>query len=93
MADVLDAAYYIAKRSGLRGLTRDRVAEHARVSTGTVSHAFAGMDKLVSKVVARAIEEQELSIIAEALVRRHPLALKADYALRKRAAATLAGQP
>lgn len=74
--EVTEAALYIAKRHGLRALTRERVAAQARVSSGTVSNTFGDMRGLVSAVVQLAAEREVHSIVAEAMVYKLPVVNK-----------------
>lgn len=89
-ADVLSAAMYVARKSGLQGLNRDRIAKHARVSAGTVSGAFGSMDDLKSAVVKEALRIGEWKIVCEAIVLKHPAVKSLSKDDRLRALATQA---
>ncbi len=85
-AQILDAAMRLAKRKGFAAVTRDAVAPEAGVATGTVSYHWGETKKLRTAVVARAIAEGNVPIIAGALAEGHHLAKSAPPDLKKRAA-------
>ncbi len=86
---ILTHALRLAARHGLDHVSRNDIAVSAEVATGSVSYHFENMRKLRAAIVAKAIEDENLIVIGQALVARHPLALKASDALKKRAAAAL----
>lgn len=74
----IDAAFYLAKKNGLYNLTRERIAAQARISTGSVTNAAGGIDKLRDEVVKRALKEGEAAILIAAVGARHPLVAGLD---------------
>lgn len=86
---LLSTAMSLANLHGLSGVTRDMVANVAEVATGSVTYHFGDMKRLRSEMVKRAIETENLNVLAQALAIGHPLALAAPEALRVRAAHTL----
>jgi len=87
---ILDVAYGMALTDGFNSLTRDGVASKAGVAMGTVNHNFGTMDDLRNEIVRRAIDEKELSILAQALAQRNTVALTATKALQLEALTSLA---
>lgn len=71
-AEVLQAAYRVAQRVGIENMTRVMVAQEAKVACGTINHYFVTMDALKASVVARAIREQNLPLVAEAIFHKRP---------------------
>ena len=88
---ILSAAMQLANLKGFKKVSRSDIAKRADVATGSVSYHFGTMKKLRDAMVTRAVESSNLKILAQALAERHPLATKAPEALRRAAAATLAG--
>ena len=70
---ILHAAVKVAEKERLTGINRKKVADEALVSTGLVSYHFYTMENLRESVVLHAIENEILSIVAEAIVDRHHL--------------------
>ena len=82
---VLDAAVYIAERDGFLSITRQVVAEQAKVSTAKVSLAFGTMKQLNRAVMRHAIEHEMLPIIATGLGINDRCAMKANGELKRKA--------
>jgi len=65
---ILTAAMLLAEKDrGFSKLTRDGVAKRAGVAAGLVTYYFKSMPKLRSAVVRKAIEEQNLPILGQAI--------------------------
>lgn len=89
--DVLKAACNAARKHGLYTMTRKHVADEAGVSPGTVSFHFADMAGMRRAVIQRAIKKVKfLGVLAQALARRDPDAVKAPAAVKREAMNTLA---
>lgn len=86
---VLDAALYVAKKRGLRSLTRKAVADQAGLSVGTVSMAFVNMHGLETAVVKEAIRTEIWPIVREAIVLKHQAVRTMSKEDKLRALATL----
>lgn len=65
-AEILNAAVSVAARKGLKGFSRENVAQEAEVAEATVSYHFGNMDALRREIVQRAIEREFVSILADA---------------------------
>lgn len=81
---ILMTAMIIAVEKGFRNVTRDAVAAKMEIAAGSVSYHYGTMRKLHAAVVKAAIELENLTIIAQALMEKHPLtAVLADDLKRK----------
>src|SRR5579872_3501614 len=86
---VLDAALDLAREKGWRDFTQAEVAERAGIAKGSVTHAFATMNRLRGEVMRAAIERQVLPVLAQGLAAHDPVALSAPHGLRKLASQTI----
>lgn len=89
-AEILEAAVKLAKRIGFRRLTRDGVAEAAKVSTGLVSTHFGGIEGLRDAVMRVAVRDEVLAIVADGIANGNRIARRAPASLRQRALQSLA---
>jgi AcrR family transcriptional regulator len=87
--EILTAALKLSEKHGYSNITREQVATAARCSVGLVSKRMGTMDNLRRSIVSAAINQENLVILAQALVNNHPKALRAPQELRHRAAAVL----
>lgn len=86
---ILEVAYTMAQRDGFGTLTRDGVAAEAGVAMGSINHHWVVMSALRDAVMQRAVEEENLEIIAQGIALGDNVAKTAPLALRKRALTTL----
>ena len=86
---ILSAAFDLASSVGIDVMTRDQVAIHAGVALGNVSNHFKNMDNLRHAVMLKAIQCEQLSIIATGLARGDKIARSAPEWLKRRALGTL----
>lgn len=86
---ILDAAFALAVEGGYHSIRRDSVAERAGVAGGTVNLHYDTMDNLKIALMQRAIDEEQLDILAAGMAERDPTAMKAPKPLRVRALQTL----
>lgn len=86
---ILDTAYKMAQRDGFAAITRDGVAAEAGVAMGSVNHHYGTMQVLRDAVMQRAVEEEQLELIAQGIAMGDNVAKTATLALRKRALTTL----
>ena len=90
-AAILDAALTCARRTGLYTMTRRQVAKRARVAPATVSFHFVDMVELRRACVRYVIQHaMPLEVLAHALARRDPIAVKAPAEMKRAALDTLA---
>jgi AcrR family transcriptional regulator len=87
---ILSAAVLVARKVGLRKMTRAEVAKEAGCAPGTVSYNYVTVADLRTAVIRHAIEHEILPLIVEAIVLRHPLTFRMTGAVRRRALASLA---
>jgi len=86
---ILDTAYKMAQRDGFAAITRDGVAAEAGVAMGSVNHHWLRMEALRDAVMQRAVEEENLEMIAQGIALGHDIAKSAPLELRQRALTTL----
>lgn len=86
---ILDAAMIVAERSGYLNMLRREVADEAKCGNGTVSHYFGTMTQLCRAVMRKAIEDRNLSIIAQGIAAQDRHALKAPGDIKQAAMESL----
>jgi len=82
---ILNAAVDIARTEGFHKLTRDGVAERAKVSYGLVTRYFGTIETLKQHVMRRAVADSIPEIIAAGLAMKDPIARTATDAAKKEA--------
>lgn len=87
---ILAAAVKLAKTKGFTALTRDGIADEAKVSTGLVSNYFGSMDAMRNEVMRVAVRDEILPVVAQGIVAKNRIATRAPVTLRQRALASLA---
>lgn len=87
--NILVAAIVVAKMSDYRSITRARVATQAGVSAPLVTHYFKDMSSLRTKLMVYAVAIGDAEIIAQGLLNKDPIALRASDALKAKAKETL----
>lgn len=90
VAQILAAALDLAPRVGYTKLTRDEVAARAGIPSSLICYHMGTMVEFRRALMREAIRVECLAVIAQGLVFRHPLALKAPIELRNRAIEFLA---
>ena len=86
---ILSAAFDLASSIGIDVMTRDQVAIQAGVALGNVSNHFKNMDNLRHAVMRKAIQCEQLCIIATGLAQGDEIARSAPEELKRRALETL----
>lgn len=86
---ILDTAYDMAVKNGFASLTRDGVAAAANVGMGTINHRYGTMAELKKAVMYRAVEEEQLDLIAQGLALGDEVAKSAPKDLKQKALSTL----
>lgn len=81
---ILKSAVHVAERDGFLTLTREKIAEHAKVSEGKVSNAYGSMLQLKRAVMRQAIHNNIYSIIIAGIVSKDPTAMKMSDEDRQR---------
>lgn len=64
---ILDAAFKVAKRDGMRKATRTAIAAEAGVTAGLVGVYFKGRDTLRGAILQTAVEAKHKKLIKEGL--------------------------
>jgi AcrR family transcriptional regulator len=84
--EILAAAMELSSKSGgFSRMTRDAVAKRAGVAAGLVTYYFGGMPGLRTAVVRKAVADENLAVLGEAIALGHAVARQAPDALRSRA--------
>lgn len=83
---ILKVALDICEQKGYANLTREKIAEAAGVSPGTVSIHFGTMPQLKRAVMRSAIKNEVIPIVAEGLAAKDPHASKAPAEIKAKAA-------
>ena len=83
--NILEVAYTMAQRDGFGTLTRDGVAAEAGVAMGSVNHHWLKMSALREAVMQRAVEEENLEIIAQGIAMGDSIAKSAPLEIRVKA--------
>ena len=65
--EVLAMAVDLAIKQGYRNVTRQQIADRARISVGTVSNYFGTMANLHRAIMSFAVSRHVLSIVAQGL--------------------------
>lgn len=87
---ILDAATRLAERHGYLKIKQREVAQSAGCAKGLVTHYFKSMDGLRDELMRHAIEENNLTIIAQGLANNHPRARRVPPRVRNAASGKLA---
>lgn len=90
-AQIIAAATQLAKLHGYQNVTREQIAEVVGYgSRSSINVHFASMHLLRDTLMAEAIDNRDLTIIAQGLVADDPIAVAAPQGLKRKAAMTLA---
>lgn len=87
---ILDVAYSMALSDGFSCLKRDDIAAKAGVALGTVNHHWQSVALLRHAVMERAVENEDLKLIAEGIAAGEAAAQAAPQELRLKALTSLA---
>jgi AcrR family transcriptional regulator len=89
---IINAASDLIKEHGVPALTREAIAERADVAPGLVSHYLGTMSALTNTVMQLAVDCSDLPLLAQGLVVKHPVAMKASPEMRRKAMVFLTRQ-
>lgn len=64
---ILDAAFKVAKRDGVKKATRTAIAEEAGVTAGLVGVYFKGRDTLRAAILQAAVDAKHKKVVRDAL--------------------------
>ena len=90
VAQILQASLDVAKTVGFNRMTREDIAERAKVSPALITYHLGTMKSLRRDVMREAIRCECLPVIAQGIVLGDPHAVKAPRELLSRALASLA---
>lgn len=86
---IINAAFDLATKIGYGKITRDGIAIHAGVASGSLNYYFQDMEGVRREVMNKAIADEQLDIIAVGLGMGDPVARTAPAALCRKALDTL----
>lgn len=78
-------ALELSRTRGLHHVCRGKIAANLGCSEGVINYHYKTMAALRTAVMKHAIEKEDLMLIAQGYVTRHPLVMKASEALLRRA--------
>lgn len=84
-AKIMKAAMELAEKHGYHAISMRQVADRAKCSRSLVDYHFGSSKAMIDAIVDHAATWHNLPVLAQALIARHPIALKAPEALRKAA--------
>jgi AcrR family transcriptional regulator len=87
---IFEAATELARSKGLQNITQGEVVRKAGAAYGMIHYHFESMDGLRAEVLRRAIQHEDLAIVAQGLAQKHPMTRKLSASLKRRAALCLA---
>ena len=88
-AQLLDIAMQEAEQRGFGQMTRDGIAARAGVAAGLITTRLGTMANLRRDIMRHAVKRGIISIVAEGLALRDPVAQRAPAELRDKAWASL----
>lgn len=86
---ILAAAVKEARRLGYRNITRDGVATAAGVTFPRVTQLFGDMTGLRRAIMRYALDHDDLTLLAQGLAHRDPIARRANATIKKKVAEKL----
>jgi AcrR family transcriptional regulator len=86
---ILDAAVKLADRHGFRKVSKEKIAKEVGCPVGSINYYWGTVFKLDHAVMKHAVSTKNVRIVARGLATRHPVALRAPFALRQQAAKIL----
>lgn len=69
---ILVSGLTLSRKHGLMQVTRELLAEHATCSAANISYHFGSMDKVRAAIVEFALSCENLEVLTQARVLRHP---------------------
>jgi len=86
---ILSAALKLAESDHYQAITREQIARRLDIATGTISRVFGTMGGLRDAIIDRAIEEECLIVIGQAIAANDCTAALVPVPLRRKALAAL----
>lgn len=87
---ILSTALHLAESHGYSNVTRQHVADALNLAPGLISHYFGTMESLRYALMQEAVRGEVLRVIAQGVVAKHAVAMRAPKVLRARALAACA---
>lgn len=86
---ILAAALHLSQIGNYATITREQITIYAQCSPGLLNHYYSTMAQLRRDVMRAAVRLRIGAIVAQGLVAKDPIALKAPEDLKKQAAASI----
>ena len=78
-------ALNLAENSSYIQVKREQIARAAGTSASTVNYVIGGPEEIREAILKKAVELENVTVVAQALALRHPLAVAAPTLLKARA--------
>lgn len=75
----------LAERSSYIQAKRELIAKEAGTTTSSVNYAIGGAEAVRDAIISKAVELENVTVVAQALALRHPIAMDAPALLKARA--------
>lgn len=82
---ILRAAVRLARVHGFRNFSRSEVAALAETAEGSINYHYKTFAKLQDAVIKHAVHTEDLPLIAQGLIAKHPAVKNISDELRQRA--------
>ena len=90
---ILDAAVTLARTKSYRELTPIEISQAAKCSKASIFWHFKTLDALRNAIVQRAVDENVMPVLAEAIAVKHPLTHDIAPSVRRAALLSLSKPP
>lgn len=84
-ANILNTALALAELQGLNNFSSPELARACNCGHPLIFHHFDGMEALRREVMQKAVDEENLNVLAQGLVSKDPIACAAPERLRQKA--------
>lgn len=81
---ILECAIQLSKKIGYKSITRDPVADLAKVTSSLVAYYYPRMSDLEAAVLREAIDKEIFELIAQGLLLKDPIAMEITTELKKK---------
>ena len=88
---ILRACLACAEKHGFNNMTRQQIAELAKVPESLVSYYLGSMENTRSVAMLEAIQKENLNVLSQGLAFSHPVANKAPLHLKVRVSHKVVG--
>lgn len=82
---ILEHAMRLSEKKGFTGFSAPEIAKSVGCGHPLIFHHFGNMEALRADLMRKAVETENLLVIAQGLVARNPIAVAAPESLKKQA--------